>query len=225
MGLELLRKEIMDGAHRKAKALEHGANEQARELLHNAHLAAKKTGEAAIADAKAFVESERAERLSAARLEAHKMLSEAREAAVNAALEMVWLAFVSKKRGSNYRATLKALAGKAVAELGISRPVLHANAADRKLLSSMGYRVAATPLECEGGAAAETSDGRIRSDYTLEEVFGQQKEGVRKELYARLFGGEEDMPSEIPATEKKKAGGRKKPKAGGKRSGRRKPLN
>jgi len=207
MGLELLRKEIMDDAHRKAKALEHGANEQARELLHAAHAGAKKTSDTARNDAEAFVASERAERLSAARLEAQKMLSESRETAVNSALEQVWREFVAKKRGANYRATLKTLAGRAVSELGSARPVLHANAADRKLLSSMGYKVAPAALDCEGGAVAETSDGRIRSDYTLEEIFAHQKESVRKELYERLFGGQEDAPESAPS--RRKQAGRK----------------
>jgi vacuolar-type H+-ATPase subunit E/Vma4 len=56
---------------------------------------------------------------------------------------------------------------------------------DRPLVQ--GYRLAKLPSEFSGGAIIETSDGKIRVNKTLEEVFSQKKSEIRKQIYDRLF--------------------------------------
>ncbi len=204
----MLKREILDSSHSKAKAAERQAEDEARKILHDAHFAAKKIEEAAHSEGLAFVESERKERLSAAKLEAQKAISEAREAAVNAALESVWQAFAARRKGQAYRSALLRLVDAGIAELGHGRPVVRCNAIDRKLLARRHYRLG-SPIECEGGAIVETPDGRIRSDCTLEAIFASQKESVRKELYERLFGGQGEK-IEIPLPGGRHAKKRKK---------------
>lgn len=215
MGLDQLKKEILDAAEKRAAEIDSQATAQMHEIVKNAHNSAGKTAENMAAEAKAFVEAERSERTSAARLEAQRMLSEAREAAVNAALEKAYAAFVARRNSPSYRESLHMLADRGIEELGSSKPTVLVNSQDRKFFSGSKYRVGSEALECAGGVVVESPDGRIRVNYTLEEIFASQREEIRKEIYAQLFAGEsDDVPAELAPSQKKAKGKSGKRKAG-----------
>ncbi|GEM_PF-709800 len=187
MGLELLRKEILDAAAAQAQKADSDATAIMHGIVRSAHTQAKEAMEKAQQEGKAFVDTERSERLSAARLEAGRTLSEAREDAVNAALEKVWAEFCKRRNSKNYPKELLALADKASSELSHGRCVLCANAQDRRILLAAKRKVSNAAVNCVGGVAAETLDGKIRVDCTFEEIFAQNREAIRKEIYARMF--------------------------------------
>lgn len=221
MGLESLCKEILERAHTQAEEADKEASAQMHEIVRQAHVQAKATLEEAQEEGKAFVDSERSEKLSAARLEAGRLLSEARESAVNSALEKVWAEFAKRRQMAGYREALGRLAKKAVDELGHPKPVVFANAQDAKLLRGK-YRISDKALDCAGGVAAETPDGKIRVDYTFEEIFTHSREAVRKEIYARMEMHEGDAPQAAVRKMKKPKAKSKKAKMAAKKKARRK---
>ena len=169
-------KKLIAAAERNAKKAEEEAQQKADELLRNA----KK-------DAHAYAKQESSERLTSAKLAAKKTVDEAKDDAVEGSLHQVWNAFKSASlRKGAYPQLLQKLIADGMKELGTSEAVLYVRDEDRQLVS--GYRTAKLPQQYSGGVILESSNGRIRVNRTLEEIFSQQKSALRKKIYDKLFG-------------------------------------
>ena len=192
MSLEQLCQEIEHRAATKSASAIRDAHEDAQKVAREAKATGERTLRAAREEAERFASSEGAERLANAQIEAQKILSEAKEEAVRANLQLVWEKYVAQTRKTAYARKLKAWAQEALAELG-TNGALRTNAQDRPHLVSAGLRVAPEPLDCAGGVRAETADARIGVDRTLEAQFDAGKEEVAREMYARLFAQEEEV--------------------------------
>lgn len=195
MGLDGLCKEIEASASAKASRMVSQAHEEAQATLKQAQEAARQAVQSARNEGEAFAGAERAERINAARLEAQKALSEARETAVRAGTQAVWTAFAAQRKRPGYAKKLLKWARQASDELDLPGSLLHAHPDDRTLLSNAGFKVATEGLECSGGVLARSKDGRIQADYTLESLFERKREEIYREVYDRLFPGDEESPA------------------------------
>lgn len=202
MGLHQLCTQIEQSAKLRAASILKEAKADARRI----ESAAQKTADDSIALAKAqaleFCQSESKERINAARLEASKILSEAKDEAVRQSLAQVWEKYSQLPSKPEYKEKLRQWANTALEDLGLSGAVLRSSQKDRAILSSMGFKVGDS-INCVGGVRAESKDGKIMADYTLESMFESKKEEIAREIYASLFQNEPDL-EEAPQTGGKK---------------------
>ncbi|VVB56847.1 V-type ATP synthase subunit E [uncultured archaeon] len=198
MSLEHLCAEIESRSQAQASAAVKAAHEEAKRILDTAHAAGARTLEAARAEAEAFSSAEASSRLTACQLEASRHLVESREEAVQQSLEQVWEYFSQAPKRAGYAAKLKAWAQKALDELDTPGAVLRANESDTETLHSAGFKVSKKPIECAGGVRAETADGRISVDYTLESQFERKREELLHLIHQKLFSDSDSTMLEIP---------------------------
>lgn len=192
MSLDALCREIAATAEARAARLMREAQASAKTVLEEAKEAAANAVAAAKAEGHTFAKAETAERLNAGQLESSKTLSEAREEAVRQAVEQVWAHYRLMPKRPGYAKKLRQWAERAQSELGLADALLRANASDLPLLAEAGFRVNRAPIECAGGVRAESKDGRIIVDYTLESQFDSKREEVGRECFARLFADSDD---------------------------------
>ena len=221
MGLESLCVEIESRSQAQASAATKAAHEEAKRILDTAHAAGARTLEAACAEAEAFSSAEASSRLTACQLEATRHLVESREEAVRQSLSQVWEYFAQAPRRAGYSAKLKGWAQQALDELDMPGALLRANETDAEILRAADFKVSIRPLECAGGVRAETADGRISVDLTLESQFERKREELLHLIHQTLFSAADSATLEIPKSEG--GGERPRPVRAGPRTGRRSP--
>ena len=192
MSLEQLCVEIEDRSNEQAAAQVKGAEEAAKRLIEEAKVAAQRTLEAARVEAQEFSTAEAAERMTAARLEVSRTMGEARDEAVRQSLAGVWEYYRAMPKRAGYAAKLRQWAGKATAELDMPGATLRASASDLSILRAGGFKVNPNPIDASGGVRAESRDGRIVVDYTLEAQFERKREDLLHQIHQQLFSAEEE---------------------------------
>ncbi|MFH1586859.1 MAG: V-type ATP synthase subunit E [Candidatus Diapherotrites archaeon] len=181
MALKELINEIRAKAQRDANSLEKAAAEADAEV-DKARKEKKELVEAAKKDAERIVENERNEIIASARLKAKQMNSKAKETAVNAALEEVWKELLNLRKDSSYAKVMKKLIAEGEKELGAGTVVL-VRKEDKKFASG------SKEAEISGGAIIQTKDEKISVNNSFEAIFEESQDELRKELYAKMFGG------------------------------------
>ncbi|MBS3063439.1 MAG: V-type ATP synthase subunit E [Candidatus Diapherotrites archaeon] len=189
MGLDTLQKEILLDAKKEADALLAGADQERRRILAAANTEREKVLTIARESIAKVVEAEKNERLTSARLAANRLVNDAKSRQVDQAIDRVWEAFKEAGNGASYYKRLGQLVEAGLQEFG-GKAVVHLNSQDLK--SEVGKKhknlLAKEPLKAVGGAIITSADGKIRMDCTLEQLFAENREGIRKTAYAELFG-------------------------------------
>lgn len=172
-----------------ARAEGEGALQKAEAELEAELARVRSEGEARVAaaedEARKIVEAERRERLSWAKLEAKRVLADAREDAANEALESIIERMKLYTGSPAYAKLMKAKIADAVKEVG-GRAVVHVRRVDRKLLEVPGADMAGD-ADIIGGAIVESKDGRLRIDLSMEAFLEAKRDFLRKAIYAALF--------------------------------------
>ncbi len=169
----------------EARGKEELAREEARAQAERArHLAEreKRIGQlrhdleqSAAADA----QRERAQRVAAAKLQARKLLYEAREQRMAESLGATRQLLKEFTESDEYKELLKRMLAAAQAQLGKDLKV-SGRAEDAPVLKSVAGRAfVATPLEVLGGMVAETADGARRLNLTFDELLRLREDRVR----------------------------------------------
>src|SRR3989338_6980541 len=172
MGLEELRKGVLDKAQEEARALARETEAEAGALMQKAEAQRKELLEAAGHEAREMVESEKGEAIANANLEAKRELAKAREELVASVEEQAWKELLSvRKNKKEYAALLHKLIDKgrkALHDESAGGDVLaYVNAEDAKLVGELkGAKLAGDAIECAGGAVVTSADGRVRIDNT-----------------------------------------------------------
>ncbi|MEM4554880.1 MAG: V-type ATP synthase subunit E family protein [Candidatus Anstonellaceae archaeon] len=186
MGFEELAQQIHKNAEAEGRKIIHAAEKNAEKIVEEASKNAEESLKKAKAEAAAIVKQEHAERITSAKLAAKKIISEAKDDAVEAAVEEVWKEFVAAAtKKSTYPALLSKLVQEGLSELGAKEAVLYVRDEDRNLVS--GYKLAKLPPEYAGGVIVESADGKVRVNKTLDEMFLRKKDWLRKQIYEKLF--------------------------------------
>lgn len=219
MGLNQLCREIEQNAKVRAAQIAIEAKEEAKAIAEDAKAQAKEKFDAASAQAHEFSVQEASERITAAQLEAQKILSDAKDDAVGKCLLQVWDDFSQARKKAGYAKNMRSWADLALQELDYSGATLKCAAQDRQILASAKYKVSSEPLECAGGLRAESKGSKVIVDYTLESIFEQKREEISKQIYSKLFSSEDEQAyssHSAPSSQKKK----QKERAGKKGRGR-----
>lgn len=186
MGYEGLATELHKNADAEGRKIIRAAENSAEKTVDEAQAKAKEIMDSAKKEAHAFVKQEGTERLTSAKLSAKKILDEAKDDAVERAVRAIWSGFKSQAlKKSVYPDLFSKLLKEGVEELGTTKAVVYVREEDRQFVS--GYKAEALPPEFSGGLIIESLDGKMRVNKTLEEIFSQNKNELRKKIYTKLF--------------------------------------
>ncbi len=182
-------KEIKGTILKDARTEGESALAKAEEELEAELAKVKAEGEAGIAsaeaEAKSLVEGERRERLSWAKLESKRILAEAKEDAVKAAIDSLIERLQSYSGTRQYGERMKPLIAGAVKEVG-GKAVIHVRKGDKKLLSVQGADIK-EDADIIGGAIVESKDGKLKIDLSVEALLEARRDAVRKDIYGIMF--------------------------------------
>jgi vacuolar-type H+-ATPase subunit E/Vma4 len=188
MEIEKLKGSLLSEAKADADKIVSSAESDAKAMLleERAKLSALKS-EAEKSVEKMLAEQSN-ERVAWARLEAKRVLAEAREDAIKGVIERFFDELKKVRKTPEYKRFLKNSVPSASKELGKGAAV-HIVKGDKPALPKMnGVRVV-EDLKGLGGALVESSDGKIRIDLTLETQFESRRDELRKSISDKLFGG------------------------------------
>jgi len=193
MGLENLCNEIEHNSKARAAQILSDAKKEARKIVEDARASASASSQAAKKQALQFSKAEEQERITAAQLEEQKIISDAKDEAVRKCTRQVWEEFSQARKQPGYSKKLRRWAELALEELSSSGSVLRCAPEDKQILISAGFKLSPKPLECAGGVVAETKDGKVIVDYTLESIFEQNREKIVHTIHSKLFSHDEKL--------------------------------
>ncbi len=122
---------------------------------------------------------ERAQRVAAAKLQARKLLYEAREKRMVESLGATRQLLEEFTESDEYKELLKRMLAAAQSQLGKDLKVSGRSEDAAVLKSVAGRAYVATPVEVLGGLVAETSDGARRLNLTFDELLRLREDKVR----------------------------------------------
>ena len=185
MTLANLKEELCRKAAGEASAIEERAREAAKLGMEKAEREAAGIVERAKEDAREFAAKERM-RISAANIRANRIVQDAQFGLVQEAVDEV-RALLKKTAGERreYKKIFERFAAGAVEAAG-KDCVLQVNNEDAALAKQFGM-VDRKPLDCIGGLAAVSADGRIKIDNTFEALLEEQDGEIRQRAYEMLF--------------------------------------
>lgn len=190
--------EIKSAIIRDAKEEGEAALQKAEAELEAELVKVKSDGEAMVKaaeeEAKRIVENERRERLSWAKLEAKRILAEAKEDAVNSALQSLLELMKDYVGTTQYAQKIKEKISSAVSEMS-GKATVHVRKTDKKLFQ-LPRAVVVGDAEIIGGAIVESKDGKLRIDLSIEALMDANRDAIRKDIYDRLFPVSESEKSQ-----------------------------
>ncbi|NYZ76920.1 hypothetical protein H0O02_01235 [Candidatus Micrarchaeota archaeon] len=191
MGIDKLTSSLLKEAGEEAAKIVEAAEWHVKKMREDAHSSEAALKSEAEKEVSKLLAEQRNERLAWARLEAKRVTSEAREDAINNAIEDIFSSLKEIKKSKEYRDFLSRGVSDAVKELSPAQLRVHVASEDKNLLPKL-------PADCKvhadldalGGAIIETQDGKMRVDMTLETLLEHRRDDVRKLISAELFGDE-----------------------------------
>lgn len=164
---------IINAAKAEARKINASASEKAKQIMDEAKREGEKLGL-----------EQRSEINANARLRQRKVVAEAREALLNAAIEDIEPLLKEFAQGKAYDKLLLKLAGECTKALGKDCS-LHCKASDEKTLKTAGFK-ASSNVKIIGGVIAESPDGRIRVNNSLEALLENHGEKLKQAAFKEL---------------------------------------
>ncbi len=187
MGIEKLTGSLVGEANQGAQEIVKTAQWHVDQMLKEEQSKEDELKGKASAEVKARLEAQRNERLAWARLEAKRVIAEAREDAITNNLESFFEELKNARKAAAYKSFLEKSVAEAVKELGGACTV-HVAKSDAAMLGKLHDCKVVTDLEALGGAIVESEDRSVRIDLRLETLFDLGRDGLRKEVHDLLFG-------------------------------------
>jgi len=184
VGLDELRKGMLEKAREEARALAREAEAEASSLTNKAKEQRSEILANAKREAKELIDAERNEAIANAHLEAKRELAKAKGELVDSVEKKVWSELLKvRSKKSSYSKLLHKLIDQGKRMLEGGTPIVYVRAEDRKLLKDLkGARLADKSIDCSGGAIITSADGRVRIDNTLEALFEEKQDAMRIEI-------------------------------------------
>ena len=204
MGLSQLKNELIGDAKDEAKRIAQETEKEKKEILKEAQKRKEAVLKQAEKEAQSLVNDEKREQYAAIQLKAKRVVSEAKEATVNQNMDKVWQEFVKASQGKDYGQLLKKLIEQGQESLG-EKAVVQVNAKDKSLAQKYARQVSKSPVEISGGAIIASADGRIVINNSLEALFDEHKEEIRRLVFGQLFTGKEATAKPIIKSQPKSA--------------------
>jgi vacuolar-type H+-ATPase subunit E/Vma4 len=190
MGIEKLTSSLLKDAETEAANIIKAAEGHIKKMKEDERAKIASLKKEAETDVEKILREQRNERLAWARLEAKRIISEAKEDAINSAIDDIFSSLRELKKSKEYGSFMSKEVSSALKELG-EKATVHVVKSDRKLLPKLpkGCKVL-TDLDALGGAVIESKDGKMKVDLTLETLFELRRDELRKMISGELFGAE-----------------------------------
>lgn len=185
MGLEKIREEIINKAAEAEREIIAEANKKVAGIRKAAAEKMKQIGEEMSQSVRAEIEKIEKRETAVNNLIASKMIFEARKEVIDKVYSKAFERIRSMPKKEREQ-VIKRLLEKAKSEIDVG--VVYANKVDREFIDKIGGNFEVKPLETEGGIVCETSDGKIRVDYTFAGIFNDLKEKTMEDSSKILFG-------------------------------------
>ena len=188
MTMDQLAESLLSESKAEADKIISFAKGESKKLIAEMEKSEKDRLETAEKEVKTRLDSQKREKIAWANLEKKKILSEAKEDAVNIALEEVRTNLSKLRRHSSYPAFLKEKTQRAIQDIGVSSITIHVVKGDKTHLKSIKAKIV-EDLKASGGVLVENKSKDIFVKYTLETLLEVKKPELRKRIYLSLFGG------------------------------------
>jgi len=190
MGIEKLTGSLIGEANREAKEIVKTAEWHVEQMLKEERSKEDGLKQRAQQEVNSRLADQRNERLAWARLEAKRMIAEAREDAISSNLEDFFSVLKEVRKSSAYKSFLEKSVLMAVEELG-GKAVVRCVKSDSPILGKLTNIRLESTLEALGGAVVEAEDGTVRIDLRIETLYDIKRDALRKDVYDKIFGKEE----------------------------------
>ncbi|MFH1394071.1 MAG: V-type ATP synthase subunit E family protein [Candidatus Micrarchaeota archaeon] len=188
MGIERLTSSLLLEANKEAADIISAAESHVQKMVEEERARNKELESGMEEDVDRILDGQKNERIAWARLEAKRILAEAREDAIKNVLEGFFEALSKGKQSKEYKEFMGSAVKSAISELGTSGLVVHVCKGEGKLVKVKGVKVV-QDLDALGGAIVESKDGNVRVNLTLEMLFESRRDELRKKISDKLFGG------------------------------------
>lgn len=185
MGLEKITSSLLKEGEEEAGKIIEAARWHVRKMVEEKRANEQQLRANVQIEVKKILEEQRNERLAWARLEAKRIIAEAREDAIKKALDEIYNLAHSLRKSDEYSNYLSKKVALAVDELS-GKAIVHVVKGDKKLYSKLKVRVE-EDLDALGGAVVESADGKMRIDLRLETLFEMKSDKIRGKLAEELF--------------------------------------
>jgi len=190
MGIERLTSSLIKEADDEAAKIVEAAKWHVKKMKEDERSKRSTLRNEAEKEIEKLLSEQKNERLAWARLEAKRVTAEAREDAINSAIDDLFSSLKEVKKSKEYKDFLSKSVSAAVKELGGVKLTIRVSKEDKKLLSKLPKSCkVANNLDSLGGAVIETQDGKMKVDLTLETLFELRRDELRKMIAAKLFSG------------------------------------
>lgn len=183
MSLKDVKKELLAETQKEIKNIKKQTEEEKNKILSDAKNTKKEILNSAKKTVELIIDSETKEEISAANLESKRILNEAKELAVQNALEELWQEFLKIRKLKNYSKILKKLVEEGQKEIP-GKKIILVNKKDKKLLKGFSN---VKDSSIAAGAIITSSDGKIIVNNSFEALFEFQKDSLKKTLFKELF--------------------------------------
>jgi len=186
MGIEKLTGSLIGEANREAKEIVKTAEWHLEQMLKDEKSKEEGLKQRATQEVNSRLADQRNERLAWARLEAKRMIAEAREDAISSNLEDFFSVLKEVRKSSAYKSFLEKSVRMAVEELG-GKTVVRCIKSDTPILGKLANVKLESDLEGLGGAIVEKEDGTVRIDLRIETLYDIKRDSMRKDVYDKIF--------------------------------------
>ena len=179
-----MKKELQKKGDTDSSMVEEEGREEVRRIKAQAREEGKKAAAQVLVEANAVIEAEQM-RLSAAKLQARKLVQDARYALVQEAIEETSKLLKAKtKNRKEYEKLLEKLIKEGIAEVGSKDYVVQVNDSDKQFAKKFGE---VETISTMGGAVVVSGDGRMKINNTFEALLEQHSEELKQKAFALLF--------------------------------------
>lgn len=197
-GLSAIANEVLADVQKEAEALVLTAKNDAKQALKDTKEQADKKYQAVLNQAISRAEAEKRRIASITEVESRNLLLQAKEELVDAAFEKALLRLKEFAASDEYHRYLLKLIREVAEELNQKSLVIQVNAHDKEWLTEEELAHLSKRLNCElkflnqvgdfiGGFKAQTLDGKIAYDSTIDNKFNELKPQLRVELAKVMF--------------------------------------
>lgn len=190
MGIERITSSIIAQANEEANERINSAKKLASNNIAEAGLIRDKLLKSVRESFESYQAEHEKERFAWARLESKRIIAEAKEDVIKNAFESMFSDFSDLRKSSEYKNFIKASVNSCIKELGSESVIIHCLKGEKSLIVVSAKAKILEDLDGLGGCIVELSDKSVRIDLTLEALFENKREQIRKDLYSKFFSGE-----------------------------------
>ncbi len=186
MGIDKLTGSLIDEATREAAEIEKTAQWHVDSMLKEEKSKESGIKDKARAQVNVKLAEQKNERIAWARLEAKRIISEAKEDAISDNIEEFFNSLKDVRKSPQYKLFLAKSVSMASGELGEGL-IIHIHKGEVPMLGKIEGNKVVADLEGLGGAIIESADSMVRIDMRLETLFEIKKDSLRKAIYDKVF--------------------------------------